>query len=253
VKLTVISDHGTAVPPNGYNNYDKDTLITCKVSSPVTEDGAVWECKGWSGTGSVPATGKGTAVTFPVAGDSTITWIWKKQILTPAQIASVITLVVIIGLAVLFYETKYALPMVVFAGAIGGLMHEIVQSQGKYIVPTTDDTGNFCLGGLIGVITGVIAGFILYSGYSATSAVSASGWLFTEAFLAGLAAKGVADAVNPPPAKKGGTDAGNPPAATPPPTTPPPAATPPAATPPAATPPAKGVDAGNPPPKTGST
>ncbi len=229
VKLTVISDHGTAVPPNGYNNYDKDTLITCTVSSPVTENGTVWECKGWSGTGSVPATGKGTAVTFPVAGDSTITWIWKKQWLSPAQIASVITLVVIIVLAVLFYETKYALPMVVFAGAIGGLMHEIVQSQGKYIVPTTDSTGNFCLGGLIGVITGAVAGFILYSGFSATSAVSVSGWLFTEAFLAGLAAKGVADAVNPPPA--------NPPPANPPP----------------ATPAAKGADAVTPPPKTDST
>ena len=234
MKLTVISDHGTAVPPNGYNNYDKDTLITCTVSSPVTENGTVWECKGWSGTGSVPATGKGTAVTFPVAGDSTITWIWKKQWLSPAQIASVITLVVIIVLAVLFYETKYALPMVVFAGAIGGLMHEIVQSQGKYIVPTTDSTGNFCLGGLIGVITGAVAGFILYSGFSATSAVSVSGWLFTEAFLAGLAAKGVADAVNPPPA--------NPPPANPPPANPPPA------NPPPATPAAKGADAVTPPP-----
>ena len=234
MKLAVISDHGTAVPPNGYNNYDKDTLITCKVTSPVTENGITWECKGWSGIGSVPATGKGTAVTFPVSGDSTITWIWKKQgyVLIPAQIISLITFLVIIGLSVLFYETKYALPMVVFAGAIGGLLHEIVQSQGKFILPTTDD-GNFCLGGLVGIVIGAIAGFILYSGYSATSAISVSGWLFTEAFLAGLAAKGVADAVNPP-AK--GTAAGTPPA-----------------NPPANPPAANGADAGNPPPKTGST
>ena len=200
MKLTVVSSHGQADPPNGYDYYDKDKTITCKVTTPVSENGTPWECKGWSGAGSVPKTGEGTAVTFPIAEDSTITWIWQKisYKLSPAQIASVITFVLILGLAVVSYETKYALPMVVLAGAIGGLLHEIVQSQGKYILPNTDATGNFCLGGLIGIITGVVAGFILYQGINATATVAVSGMLFTEAFLAGLAAKGVADAINPP-------------------------------------------------------
>ena len=200
MKLAVVSAHGQADPPNGYDYYDKDKLITCQVTSPVTEHGTLWECGGWSGTGSVPKMGQGTAVTFPVSEDSMITWIWEKQSykLSPAQIASVITFVLIVGLSVLSYEAKYALPMVVLAGAIGGLLHEIVQSQGKYILPNTDATGNFCLGGLIGIITGVVAGFILYQGLNATSAATVSGMLFAEAFLAGLAAKGVADAINPP-------------------------------------------------------
>ena len=200
MKLAVISAHNQADPPNGYDNYDKDTLITCKVTSPVTENGTLWECKGWSGTGSVPKKGEGTSVTFPVTEESTITWNWNKRWYGPgaAQAASLIIFAVIVGLSVLSYETKYVLPMVVFAGAIGGLLHEIVQSQGKYILPNTDTTGNFCLGGLIGIISGVVAGFILYSAFSATSAVSVSGSLFTEAFLGGLAAKGVADAINPP-------------------------------------------------------
>ncbi len=199
MKLSVISAHDQADPPNGYNNYDKDTAITCKVTSPVTENGTIWECKGWSGTGSVPKKGEGTAVTFPVSEESTITWNWNRRWGGPvaAQATSLIIFVLIIVFAVLSYNYKSVLAMVVLAGAIGGLLHEIVQSQGKYILPNTDATGNCCLGGLIGIISGVIAGFILYQGLSATTAATVSGMLFTEAFLAGLALKGVADAVNP--------------------------------------------------------
>jgi len=201
VKLTVYSAHSKATPPNGYDNYDKGQVISCSVTSPVTENGIDWKCNGWQGTGSVPKQGEGPQVSFPLTEDSTITWIWKRQLytLSLAQWTTIITFIVIVALSVGMYEAKYALPMVVFAGAIGGLLHEIVQSQGKFILPTMDN-GNFCLGGLVGIIIGAIAGFILYQGLSLSSS-AVSGMLFSQAFLSGLAAKGVTDAVQPPPPK----------------------------------------------------
>ena len=205
-KLIVNSAHDKATPPNGYDNYDKGQVISCSVTSPVTEDGIDWKCTGWQGTGSVPKQGEGAQVSFPLIEDSSITWIWKRQMykLSLAQWATIITFIVIVVLSAGMYEASFALPMVAFAGAIGGLLHEIVQSQGKFILPTTDNTGNFCFGGLIGVIVGAIAGFILYQGVSAGSS-GVSGMLFAEAFLAGLAAKGVTDAVQPPQKSSSGT------------------------------------------------
>lgn len=197
VKLTVNSAHGKPTPPNGYNNYDKGNLISCSVATPVTENGIDWECNGWQGTGSVPKQGEGTQVSFPLTEDSTITWVWKRQTykLSLAQWASFITFIVIVVLSVVMYEVNYVLPVVVLAGAIGGLLHEIVQSQGRFVLPGMDN-GNFCFGGLIGIVIGAIAGFVLYEGLA--TSVSASGTLFAESFLAGLAAKGVTDAVQPP-------------------------------------------------------
>ena len=115
-----------------------------------------------------------------------------------AQTASLIAFALVIIFAALSYEWKHVFLTAVSAGAIGGLAHEIVQSRGTYILPHTDDTGNFCLGGLFGIISGGLAGLIMYSGLNLTTGIKVSGQLFTEAFLAGLATKGVADAVNPP-------------------------------------------------------
>ncbi|HKL22182.1 MAG TPA: DUF1566 domain-containing protein [Tichowtungia sp.] len=56
--LTVDSDYGTAVPPDGlYSNYCWGTVITCSVNATVLESGTNYVCTHWSGTGSVPAMG----------------------------------------------------------------------------------------------------------------------------------------------------------------------------------------------------
>jgi hypothetical protein len=81
-KLTVYSAHDSPVPCVGDHYYDHGTSVTCSVTSPVTEGNYVWTCSGWSGTGSVPATGTGKTVTFTITSDSTITWNWQG---TPVQ------------------------------------------------------------------------------------------------------------------------------------------------------------------------
>jgi len=120
----------------------------------VTEGRKVWTCDGWVRTGSVPSKGVGTDVTFPLTENSAITWNWTEgnRSLGPGQKASLIAIALTIAFAVLSYYLQYVFLTAVLAGAIGGLMHEIVQSKGTYMLPNTDDKGNFCLGGLFGLI-----------------------------------------------------------------------------------------------------
>ena len=75
--LTVVSAHDSPSPGVGDHLYDDGSSVTCSVTSPVTEGSTVWTCIGWSGTGSVPASGTGKTTTFTITQDSTITWIWE--------------------------------------------------------------------------------------------------------------------------------------------------------------------------------
>lgn len=76
--LTVSSPYGTPAPPSGW--FDADTSITASVISPETgPTGTRYVCTGWTGTGSVPASGIATAVTFTINQPSSITWNWKTQ------------------------------------------------------------------------------------------------------------------------------------------------------------------------------
>jgi hypothetical protein len=201
--LTVSSDHGSPTPSVGMTTCEEGTSISCKVKSPVTERTSVYACTGWSGSGSVaPASGKGTSVTFPIDADSTITWNWKSICwcygTVGAQVVSVIAFAFIVIFAIWSYNSQLPLMTAAWAGAIGGLIHEIAQSQGTYVLPNTDDKGNLCLGGLFGIIGGGVAGLLAYKGLTVTTGIAVSQQLFIGALLAGLAFKGFADAVNPP-------------------------------------------------------
>ena len=78
--LTVYSAHDSPNPSNGDHYYNDGSSVTCSVSSPVNEGGTVWTCTGWSGTGSVPASGSSTSVTFTITQDSSITWNWQGSV-----------------------------------------------------------------------------------------------------------------------------------------------------------------------------
>ena len=75
--LNVSSAYGNPNPGVGVQSYNGGQYVTCNVSSPVTANGTVWTCTGWTGTGSVPGTGIGTSVTFNITQDSSITWNWQ--------------------------------------------------------------------------------------------------------------------------------------------------------------------------------
>jgi uncharacterized repeat protein (TIGR02543 family) len=80
ISLTVVSSYGSPVPNVGSHTYQSGDPVTAEVSSPVYEpNGIRYVCTGWTGTGSVPASGTGTTVSFNITENSTITWNWKTQ------------------------------------------------------------------------------------------------------------------------------------------------------------------------------
>jgi hypothetical protein len=79
--LNVVSAHGSPNPSVGVRLFDSGSSVTCSVASPVTENGTIWTCTGWSGTGSVASSGTGTSTTFTITANSSITWRWTSSIL----------------------------------------------------------------------------------------------------------------------------------------------------------------------------
>ena len=74
--LVVASAHGTPTPAVGDHLYSSDAEVTVSVEAPAAVDGVRAVCTGWTGTGSVPASGDGSSATFVITEDSSITWNW---------------------------------------------------------------------------------------------------------------------------------------------------------------------------------
>ena len=70
--LTVTSTYDSPSPTSAW--YDNNTSINAYVSSPASG----YSCSGWTGTGSVPASGSSSATTFTITAPSTITWNWAS-------------------------------------------------------------------------------------------------------------------------------------------------------------------------------
>ena len=117
-----------------------------------------------------------------------------RQVVKPS-LTQVVSIVSVLGIAVLAW-ISYAENSVFFTailvGATGGLVHEIAQSNGRFILPQRDTKDDWYLGGLFGLVAGGVSGIILVSGLAETPV---STRLIGEAFLAGLGLKGFADAV----------------------------------------------------------
>jgi peptidoglycan/xylan/chitin deacetylase (PgdA/CDA1 family) len=77
--LTVTSSR-TSTPSSGSHWYDAGSSVTAYVTTPVSGGTGVRDVSlGWSGTGSVPADGTASAVTFTINEPSTLTWNWQTQ------------------------------------------------------------------------------------------------------------------------------------------------------------------------------
>ncbi len=76
--LTVFSNHGSPVPTIGTNTYAWRSAVTCSVDFVVSDDGALWQCSGWSGSGAVPLLGATytTGEIILTNTDSAISWEW---------------------------------------------------------------------------------------------------------------------------------------------------------------------------------
>lgn len=77
-RLTVVSAHDSPSPAVGDHLYGDGASVTCSVTSPVVEGMVSYTCTGWTGTGSVPASGSGTSTAFDMGQNSTITWNWQR-------------------------------------------------------------------------------------------------------------------------------------------------------------------------------
>ena len=76
--LTVTSAQDSPNPSSGW--FDSGTEITESVTSPTPgPTGTQYICTGWIGTGTVPASGTGTSVTFTITETSSIVWSWNTQ------------------------------------------------------------------------------------------------------------------------------------------------------------------------------
>jgi uncharacterized protein YjiK len=79
--LIVESPYGEADPPVGTNTLHHRARQWYSILEPlIVEDGTRHECIGWTGTGSVPESGIGTAVKVTITTNSSITWLWETQI-----------------------------------------------------------------------------------------------------------------------------------------------------------------------------
>ena len=122
----------------------------------------------------------------------------QDQSMSRADFWSVIvTVAVAIGLAVLASisaQRGWVIWLAVAVGALGGLVHEIAQSGGKILFFERKLDG-FYIGALAGAVLGAVAGLLAIRGAitNPTDPVNVTE-LFYEAFLAGMALKGVTEA-----------------------------------------------------------
>lgn len=78
--LAVSSPYDSPAPTSGW--FDIGTSIMASVASTVSGGaGTRYVCSGWTGTGSVPASGSTGAVSFIITQDSSVVWNWKTQYL----------------------------------------------------------------------------------------------------------------------------------------------------------------------------
>ena len=86
--LAVSSAYGTPVPAAGNHRILAGETVSASVAEPAAADGTRHVCTGWTGTGSVPRTGSGNAVSFVLAEDSSLTWKWRTDHWTDVALTS---------------------------------------------------------------------------------------------------------------------------------------------------------------------
>ena len=79
--LEVKNGYGYSVPSSGTMRKLCGVPIHAYAASPSESRLFLYECTGWSGTGSVPVSGTGTEVTFTLEEDSTLSWNWRTNVM----------------------------------------------------------------------------------------------------------------------------------------------------------------------------
>jgi hypothetical protein len=78
--LTVVSVHGAPQPAAGTHAYAYGDLVACAAPATVTGGGTQYVCSGWSGSGTLPASGSpANAPTVLLTAPSTLAWNWNTN------------------------------------------------------------------------------------------------------------------------------------------------------------------------------
>jgi uncharacterized repeat protein (TIGR02543 family) len=75
----MVKNIGVPQTPTTENWYSVGSLVTLQANPPSTPSGIQYLSSGWTGTGSIPATGSDASVQFRMNMPSNITWLWKTQ------------------------------------------------------------------------------------------------------------------------------------------------------------------------------
>ena len=78
-ELAVATNLGSAEPSVGDHWVAAGTSVVVEALPPAAQAGVQFVCLGWSGTGSVPASGTESVVNFTMNEPSSVTWIWKTR------------------------------------------------------------------------------------------------------------------------------------------------------------------------------
>ena len=79
-QLVVVSPHGASVPSAGTYYFALRSPVSVSLEgSPETVGTTQYVCRGWTGSGSVPAWGTGTVVQFAITNDSALVWHWETN------------------------------------------------------------------------------------------------------------------------------------------------------------------------------
>jgi len=77
--LFVSSPYGSPDPPTGLNGFAPGTLVQASVTAAESEPGVRRFPDGFVGSGSVPASGTGTNITFRIEQFSQLEWLWRTE------------------------------------------------------------------------------------------------------------------------------------------------------------------------------
>jgi hypothetical protein len=134
----------------------------------------------------------------------TVSYHGKLSRATLSSLASVVVLVLLLGLIRYAWIGNWKVTLAISLGALGGLLHEFAQSHGSIFMPGKQADKEFYVGSLGGVLVGAIAGILAIQSILTTAPSEGTptgvGSAFAyalafSAFVAGLGLKGVAEAV----------------------------------------------------------
>ena len=77
--LYVSSPFGSPNPARGLNSFPAGTSVTASAGATTEQQGVRRVPNGWVGSGSVPANGSGSNVTFTLNSFSRLNWLWRTQ------------------------------------------------------------------------------------------------------------------------------------------------------------------------------